>query len=88
MEDTDSSFLIMVDDINVGKRPDEMQKYVKTRTYIEVKDLELFREKLLYTMPQVPIKDFDIEVNDEYNPDVPLLFNRMFQYTEIREARL
>ena len=76
--------LIMVDDINIGDLPDDMQKYAKTRTYLEVKDMELFRKKLLYTMPQTPIKDFDVDVNDEYNPDVPPLFNRMFKYNEHR----
>ena len=34
----------MVDDVNVGDLPDEMQKYVKTRTYIDVKDMEMFRK--------------------------------------------
>ena len=42
----------MVDDVNVGDLPDEMQKYVKTRTYIDMKDMEMFRKKLLYAMPQ------------------------------------
>ena len=78
----------MLDDINVGDLPDEMQKYVKTYTYIDAinintrKDMELFRKKLLFTMPQVPIKDFDVDMNDEYNPNVPPLFNRMFRYHE------
>ena len=76
--------LIMIDDINVGDLPDEMQKYVKTKTYLEVKDMELFRKKLLYAMPKTPIKDFDVDVNEEYNPDVPPLFNRMFTYNEDR----
>ena len=74
----------MVDDVNVGDLPDEMQKYVKTRTYIDVKDMEMFRKKLLYTMPQKPIKDLKTEPNDEYNPNVPPLFNRMFKYREHR----
>ena len=53
-------------------------------TYLEVKDMELFGKKLMYTMPQTPIKNFDVDVNDEYNPDVPPLFNRMFKYNEHR----
>ena len=72
----------MVDDVNVGDLPDEMQKYVKTRTYIDLKDMDMFRKKLLYSMPQKPIKDYDIEQNDDFNPDVPPLFNRMFKYRE------
>ena len=72
----------MVDDVNVGDLPDVMQKYVKTRTYIDVKDIEMFRKKLLYSMPQKPIKHYDTEQNDDFNPDVPPLFNRMFKYRE------
>ena len=51
--------LVMVDDVNVGDLPDEMQKYVKTRTYIDAKDMEMLRKKLLYSMPQKPIKDYE-----------------------------
>ena len=85
--------LIMLDDINVGDLPDEMQKYVKTHTYIDAinlntrKDVEMFRRKLLYTMPQNPIGNYVVDMNNEYNPHVPPLFNRMFTYNE-REARL
>ena len=72
----------MVDDVNVGDLPDEMQKYVKTRTYIGIKDVEIFRKKLLYAMPQKPIKDYDTEQDDDYNPRVSPLFIRMFDYRE------
>ena len=78
----------MVDDINVGDLPDEMQNYVKTHTYIDAtnlntrKDLEMFRKKLLYTMPQTPIGNFVVDMNNEYNPNVPPLFNRMFTYNQ------
>ena len=74
----------MVDDVNVGDLPDEMQKYVKTRTYIDMKDMEMFKKKLLYIMPQKPIKDIKIDANNEYNLNVPPLFNRMFKYREHR----
>ena len=88
--------LIILDDINVGDLPDEMQIYVKTHTYIDAinlntrKDMELFRRKLLYTMPQNPIGNYVVDMNDEYNPNVPALFNRMFTYSNYnqREARL
>ena len=82
----------MLDEINVGDLPDEMQKYVKTHTYIDAinlntrKDMEMFRRKLLYTMPQNPIGNYVVEMN-EYNPNVPRLFNRMFTYNQ-RETRL
>ena len=85
--------LIMLDDINVGDLPDEMQKYVKTHTYIDAinlnnrKDVELFRRKLLYTMPQNPIGNYVVDMNDEYNPNVPPLFNRVFTYNQ-HETRL
>ena len=74
----------MVDDVSVGDLPDEMQKYVKTRTYIDIKDIEMFRKKLLYAMPQKPIKEYKIDPSDQYNPSVPPLFNRMFKYRENR----
>ena len=80
--------LIMVDDIPVKDLPDEMQKYVKTHTYIDAtklntrQDWELFRQKLRYVMPQNPIKNYVVDMNDEYNLDVPPLFNRMFSYNE------
>ena len=72
----------MVDDINTGDLPEEMRKYVKTHTYLEVKDRELFRKKLLYAMPHPPLKEFNIERDDDYNPLVPPLFNRVFTYRE------
>ena len=56
--------LIMVDYIPVKDLPDEMQKYVKTHTYIDAtnlntrQDWELFRKKLRYVMPQNPIKNY------------------------------
>ena len=82
--------LIMLEDIDVKDLPDEMQKYVKTYTYIDAtklhndKDLELFRKKLLYVLPKKPIREFNIERNKEgdYNYDVPPLFNRMFTYRD------
>ena len=80
--------LIMLDDIPVKDLPDEMQKYVKTYTYIDAtklnndKDVELFRKKLLYVMPKKPIGEFNIERNDDYNYNVQPLFNRMFRYRD------
>ena len=73
--------LIMVDDINTGDLPEEMRKHVKTHTYLEVKDMELFRKKLLFAMPHPSIKELNIERDDDYNPLVPL-FNRVFTYRE------
>ena len=85
--------LIMKDKINVGDLPDEMQKYVKTRTYIdatnleEMRDLEMVQRKLLYSMPQTTIKDFNVEVGGENAVDVPPLFRRMFTFTNHRRIR-
>ena len=63
---------IMVDDINVGEIFNRMQKYVKTQMYIDIEGyFELFRKELLYAMPHTPIKDFNVDHNDEYNPFVP-----------------
>ena len=79
----------MLEDIDVNNLPDEMQKYVKTYTYIDgtklnyEKDAELFRKKLLYVMPKKPIREFNIERNEEdYNYNVPPLFNRIFKYRD------
>ena len=78
----------MLEDINVKDLPDEIQKYVKTYTYIDAtklnneKDLELFRKKLLYVMPKKPIREFNVERNDDYNYNVPPLFNRTFKYRD------
>ena len=76
----------MVDDIKTEDLPDEMQKYVKTHTYIDAtklnndKEVELFRKKLLYVMPKKPIREFNIERDEDYNYNVPPLFNRTFKY--------
>ena len=79
--------LIMLEDIDVNDLPDEMQKYVKTYTYIDAtklnndKDLDLFKKKLLYVMPKKPIQELNIQRDEEdYNYNVPPLFNRMFKY--------
>ena len=79
----------MLEDIDVNDLPDEMQKYVKTYTYIDatklytlIKTIELFRKKLLYVMPKKPIGEFNIERNEDYNYNVPPLFNRMFKYRD------
>ena len=80
--------LIMLEDIDVKDLPDEMQKYVKTYTYIDGtkldndKEVDLFKKKLLYIMPKTPIREFNIERNEDYNYNVPPLFNRMFKYRD------
>ena len=85
--------LIMRDRINVGDLPDEMQKYVKTRTYIdatnleEMRDLELVQQKLLYSMPQTVIKDFNVGLGDENAADVAPLFRRMFTFRNYKRIR-
>ena len=78
----------MLENIPVNDLPDEMQKYVKTYTYIDGtklnndKEVDLFRKKLLYVMPKKPIREFNIERNDDYNYNVPPLFNRAFRYRD------
>ena len=68
---------IMVEDINIGDLPRDMQHYAKTRTYLEVKDIELFREKLLHMMPQNSIMEFSADINDEKNPGMNRMLKRM-----------
>ena len=86
--------LIMLEDINVNDLPDEMQKYVKTHTYIDAtklntrQDWELFRKKVRYAMPQNLIKNYVVDMGNEYNPDVPPVFNRMFTYNEPRNYKM
>ena len=80
--------LIMLEDIDVKDLPDEMQKYVKTYTYIDAtklnndKDIELFKKKLLYVMPKKQIREYNIERNDDYNYNFPPLYNIMFRYRD------
>ena len=63
---------IMAEDIDIGDLPGDMQHYAKTRTYLEVKDMELFRKKFLHMMPQTPIKHVKTPVGE-----FPL-YTRMF----------
>ena len=78
----------MLENIKTEDLPEEIQKYVKTYTYIDAtklnndKEIDLFKKKLLYVMPKKPIRDFIIERNDEYNYNVPPLFNRVFTYRD------
>ena len=79
---------IMVDDLKAEDLPDEMQKFVKSRTYIEAinienkKDLDLFRKQLQYSMPQTPLRDVprDDADNVARHPDFPPLYNRLNKY--------
>ena len=54
---------VMVDDTKVDDLPKVMKSFVKTRTYIDAtdinnqKDLDLFRKKLQYSMPQTPLNN-------------------------------
>ena len=81
---------VMVDDIQVEELPDVMQAFVKTRTYIDAvniknqKDLDLFRKKLQYSMPQTALKDVPKpDANPAgRNPNFPPQFNRLNNYRE------
>ena len=85
--------LIMLEDIDVKNLPDEMQKYVKTYTYIDAiklnneKDKELFKKKLVYAMPPKPIKQLKadeghVEMDDIHYPKVPDQYKRVYRYKE------
>ena len=79
---------VMVDDIQVDDLPKVIKAFVKTRTYIDArdinnqKDLDLFRKKLQYSMPQTPLKDVPkVEADPEgRNPNFPPQFNRLNRY--------
>ena len=78
----------MVEDIKTEDLPDEMQKFVKTQTYVDAinienkKDYILFRKKLQYSMPQIPLRDFpqDDVKNAARHPNLPPLYNRLNRY--------
>ena len=86
---------IMVDDIQVDELTEVMSAFVKTRTYIDAinikdpKDLDLFRKKLQYAMPQIPLRDVpkDAENPEERNPNFPPQFNRLNQYGNYNRRR-
>ena len=81
---------IMVDDIQLDDLPIEMRSYTTTRTYIAAvkmknqKDLDLFRKKLLYSMPQTPLRNVPKAPAKQAgrNPNFPPLFNRINKYRE------
>ena len=71
--------LIMLDDLQSKDLPNEMQKYIKTHTYIEAMDMELFRKKLLFSMPTIPLNNIQTERILEPR-NVPRLFHRFYKY--------
>ena len=88
----------MVDDIQFEDLPDALRSFIKTRTYIDAinmntqKDIDLFRNKLRYAMPEIPLKKIPKEEPnpEERNNAFPPLFNRLNRYREYnaRMARL
>ena len=83
----------MVDDIQFEELPVTLKSFIKTRTYIDAinmntqKDIDLFRNKLRYAMPEIPLKKIPRE---EANPEdrneaFPPLFNRLNRYREYNE---
>ena len=81
---------VMVDDIQIEDLPDTMRKFVETRTYIDAvniknqKDIDLFRKKLQYAMPETALKDVPQAVAhpEKRNPNFPPQFNRLNNYRE------
>ena len=86
---------VMVDDMQVEDLTEVMQAFVKTRTYIDAvniknqKDLDLFRKKLQYAMPQTPLRDVPKAAPDPdvRNPNFPPQFNRLNQYRNYNRKR-
>ena len=76
----------MKDNVQPGELPDGMSKHIKTRTYIDVTDLgsnddmQLFKKKLLFSMPRTPILKLKSDSTALVGPDVRPLFHRMFTY--------
>ena len=59
--------LIMMDDMTVDELPEEMRDFVRAYTYIEVKDIQVFRQKLKHAMPKMPLRDLNLEREEEMN---------------------
>ena len=88
----------MVDDIQFKELPVTLRSFIRTRTYIDAinmntqKDIDLFRNKLRYAMPEIPLKKIPKEEPnpEEHNDAFPPLFNRLNRYREYnqRMARL
>ena len=84
---------VMVDDIQFEDLPDALRSFIKTRTYIDAinmntqKDIDLFRNKLRYAMPEVPLKKIPKEEAnpEERNDNFPPLFNRLNRYREYNQ---
>ena len=88
---------VMVDDIDleVDDIPDAMKKYIQTRTYSDAvnmknqKDLDIFRKKLQYSMPQTALRDVPKTAVDQEgaNPNFPPQFNRLNRYRNYNRGR-
>ena len=81
---------LMVDDIKFEDLPEVLQTFIKSRTYIEAfniddpNELDLFRNKLQYAMPPIPLQKVPREeANPEQgNPMFPPQFNRLNTYQD------
>ena len=84
---------VMVDDIQFEDLPHALRSFIKTRTYIDAinmntqKDIDLFRNKLRYAMPEIPLKKIPREEAnpEERNDAFPPLFNRLNRYREYNQ---
>ena len=75
----------MKESLDLDILPDEMQKYARKRTYIEADNLEVFRRKLLFAMPETPLKILKPENNN--NEEIPALFKILLPYTGRQDAK-
>ena len=79
----DFIIFLMVDNLGLEDLPDEMHKFIRTRTYIEVYDKELFRKQLLRAMPKTPLQKIQVGVTQANN--VPALYNRFYTYNNVNK---
>ena len=76
----------MKDNVHHGELPDGMEKFIKTRTYLDATDLrndeniQLFKKKLLFSMPRIPISKLKSDSTVFVGPNVPPLFRRILTY--------
>ena len=83
--------MILVDNIDVNQLPEEMQVYIKAKQFIDArnietaKDIEKVRERLLFAMPRVPIRQLQTDRLKEMN-FMPL-FHRLHTYISQAQKR-
>ena len=81
--------LVLADDVEMNKLPEEMQACIKTRQFVDFRniqtkrDIEQARKRLLFAMPRVPIRQLQAERLGAMN-FLPL-YHRLGKYTQYNQ---